>query len=101
MMFYIELDDPKAFAVKKTKDSRVVRIARGSGRSAKEVNELLDQYKHFQKMMGGVAKMGIGKGGQINKRQLSNMANMMPPGLMQQMGGMGGIQNLMKQFGKQ
>jgi len=96
-----ELDDPKAFAVKKTKDSRVVRIARGSGRSAKEVNELLDQYKHFQKMMGGVAKMGIGKGGQINKRQLSNMANMMPPGLMQQMGGMGGIQNLMKQFGKQ
>merc|ERR1711879_284525 len=96
-----ELDDPKAFSVKKTKETRVARIARGAGRSAKEVNDLLDQYKHFQKMMGGVAKMGIGKGGNINKRQLSNMANMMPPGMMQQMGGMGGIQNLMKQFGKQ
>merc|ERR1712137_926934 len=96
-----ELDDPKAFAVKKTKDSRVARIARGAGRSVKEVNELLDQYKQFQKMMGGVAKMGIGKGGNINKRQLSNMANMMPPGMMQQMGGVSGMQNLMRQFGKQ
>lgn len=94
-----ELDDPKIFGVKKTKETRVNRIARGSGRSVREVNELLDQFKHFQKMMGGISKMKLGKGGQINSRQLSNMANMMPAGMMKQMGGMSGIQNLMKQMG--
>ena len=93
-----ELDDPKVFTLKKSKDSRVARIARGSGRSAREVNELLDQYKHFQKMMGSLGKMKMGKNGP-NQRQLNNMTNMIPPGLMRQMGGMGGIQNLMKQMG--
>jgi signal recognition particle GTPase len=35
---------------KKTRDSRIHRIARGSGRSLREANELLEQFKHFEKV---------------------------------------------------
>lgn len=95
-----ELDDPRVLDNKKTRESRILRIARGAGRSVREVNELLDQYKHFQKMMKGMSKMKFDKRGAPNARQMQGMANMIPPNLMKQFGGMGGIQNLMKQFGK-
>lgn len=93
------MDDPKVFTNKKTKDTRILRIARGAGRSIREVNELLDQFGHFQKMMKGIGKMKIGNRGQINPRQMSNLGNMLPANLVKQMGGMNGIQNMMKQFG--
>lgn len=95
-----ELDDPRVLDNKKSRDTRIMRIARGAGRSIREVNELLDQFKHFQKMMAGLGKMKIGKGGQINARQMQGMANMLPANVMKQFGGMSGIQNLMKQLGK-
>jgi signal recognition particle subunit SRP54 len=95
-----ELDDPRVLDNKKTRDTRIIRIARGAGRSIREVNELLDQFKHFQKMMAGLGKMKIGKGGQMNPRQMQGMANMLPANVMRQFGGMSGIQNLMKQLGK-
>jgi len=94
-----ELDDSKVLNNKATRDSRIARIARGSGRSIKEVNELLDQYKNFEKMMKKVKGMRLGKGGQIAPRNLNQVTNMLPPQLMKQMGGYGALQNWMKSMG--
>lgn len=79
-----------------TQPSRVVRVARGSGTSVHEVEEILSQYKRFQgmvKTMGG--KDGLFKNmptdprkmkpDQIAKMQQS-MSSMIPPHMLQQMG---------------
>lgn len=81
--------------------------ARGAGVSVREVNELLTQYKKFAQMvkkMGGIK--GLFKGGDMSKnvnpaqmaRLNQQMAKMMDPRVLQQMGGMHGLQNMMKQF---
>jgi signal recognition particle subunit SRP54 len=93
-----ELDNSKLFASKVVKDSRIVRIARGSGRSIKEVNELLDQFKHFEKVMAKLKGMKIPKNGQMAPRNLAQMTKMMPQGLVNQMG-FGNIQNMMRSMG--
>jgi signal recognition particle subunit SRP54 len=94
-----ELDDNRVLQDKKTRDSRIHRIARGSGRSLREVNELLEQFKHFEKMMGKFKNLKIPKSGQINQRGVSQIGNMLPPHVMKQMGGPGAIQNLLKSMG--
>ncbi|KAL6080529.1 Signal recognition particle [Balamuthia mandrillaris] len=92
-----ELDDSKILL--KNAQSRILRIARGSGRSVKEVNELLEQYKHFEKAMKKMKGMKIPKTGELKGRNLAQAANILPPHVVKQMGGMAGIQNLMKQLG--
>lgn len=103
----IELDsDGKLFD---KQASRIVRIARGSGTTVHEVEELLTQYKRFAEM---VKKMGGNKGllknmpsnpKNINPAQMAKMhgamTKMLPPDMLKQMGGMSGIQNMMKQMG--
>jgi signal recognition particle subunit SRP54 len=74
--------------------SRVTRIARGSGRSEKDVNELVTKFRGMQKMMG---MLGKGMGGLLGKipgmgainqmRAMKNMMSNMP-------GGMGGLANM-------
>lgn len=44
---FIELDNSKILNA-----SRIARIARGSGRKLQEVNELMAQYKQFEKIIG-------------------------------------------------
>lgn len=85
-----ELDSNKPIK----ENSRLMRIARGSGRSPREVNELLEQHKQFAKMVKKMQGFGKGRGNQMAK-----MANIVPPHIMKQMGGVGNIQNLMKQIG--
>eukprot|EP00026_Physarum_polycephalum_P007325 Phypoly_transcript_07384.p1 GENE.Phypoly_transcript_07384~~Phypoly_transcript_07384.p1 ORF type:complete len:483 (+),score=96.62 Phypoly_transcript_07384:178-1626(+) len=80
-----ELDNAKLLNA-----SRLERIARGSGRRLQEVNELLAQYKQFEKI--------IGTKGLKNPNNLRNMANLLPPQLMQRMGGPGAIQQMMRQM---
>ncbi|KAL5008647.1 hypothetical protein ScPMuIL_014228 [Solemya velum] len=86
---------------------RIQRVARGAGVSVREVNELLAQYKKFAQMvkkMGGIK--GLFKGGDMSKNvnptQMAKinqqMAKMMDPRVLQQMGGMHGLQNMMRQF---
>ncbi|XP_059148241.1 signal recognition particle subunit SRP54 [Physella acuta] len=86
---------------------RVTRVARGAGVSGREVNELLTQYKKFAQMvkkMGGIK--GLFKGGDMNRNvnqgQITKlnqqMAKMMDPRVLQQMGGMQGLQSMMRQF---
>ncbi|GMS96308.1 hypothetical protein PENTCL1PPCAC_18483 [Pristionchus entomophagus] len=105
-----ELDHPKASDLFTKEPTRVVRVARGSGCSQHDVKELLSQYKKFSDM---VKKMGSMKGlfnsktGDINPKNVNpakmaqlnqQMAKMMDPRILQQMGGMGGLQNMMKQL---
>ena len=44
--------------------SRIQRIARGSGNSIGEVNEMLGEYKKMEKMVTKMKKANFGKGGQ-------------------------------------
>lgn len=90
-----ELDNGIKLLEKNT--SRVVRIARGAGRPVREVMELLEVYKQFEKLFVKLSKMG-GPNMNINPRNIDKVASMVPPQLMKQFGGVGGLQNLMKQF---
>lgn len=90
MFSYLELD-----SLKPMKDpSRMLRVARGSGRSLKEVGELIEQHKLFAKMVEKMKGLAKSKG-----NNLSKLSQMVPPHLMKQMGGVGGLSNLMKQMG--
>ncbi|ASD63618.1 signal recognition particle protein [Bdellovibrio bacteriovorus] len=43
--------------------SRRQRIAKGSGTQVQDVNKLIKQFEDAKKMMGGMMKMGMGRGG--------------------------------------
>lgn len=102
-----ELDSPNGAKLFTKQPGRLTRIARGSGVSTREVQELLSQYQKFAQMvkkMGGIK--GLFKGGDmaknVNPSQMgklnAQMAKMMDPRVLHQLGGMGGLQNMMKQF---
>lgn len=103
-----ELDHPKANDLFSKESTRLTRIARGSGTSIMEIKELLSQYKKFAdvvKKMGSIK--GLFKGGDINPKSINSqqmakfnqhMAKMIDPRVLQQMGGIGGLQNMMKQM---
>lgn len=83
--------------------SRIMRLARGSGRQVGEVQMLIDAFKHYSKYASQALKVAMPKGGMrgdINPRHmqqtLQRMGGALPPQLIQQMGGMGGLQQLMK-----
>ncbi|KAJ3090769.1 Signal recognition particle [Quaeritorhiza haematococci] len=100
-----ELDsDAKMFS---QQPSRIYRVARGSGTTVREVEEMLMQFKKFAEMvkkMGGAKGFlkGMDKNQRVHPSQLAKMqsglSKMLPPGMLQQMGGVGGIQNLMQQM---
>lgn len=96
---------------------RVVRVAKGSGTSVREVEELLCQYRMManmakqaggkngwmqaiQKMQSAAGGKGRGPGGMPTQAQIQAMQRAMPPGLMQQMQRQirsgGGMQEMMK-----
>jgi len=83
-----ELDVPKVL-----NPNRISRIARGSGKSVKEVNELLAQFKQFEKVVGKMKGM---KPGRVGVNQIQNLV---PPHLLKQMGGAGGLNNFIRQMG--
>lgn len=88
--------------------SRIERLARGSGRGRHEVVALLEAYKHYSKYATQALKAArlpkdISKlKGDIpmNPRQmqqsLQSMSRALPPNLLKQLGGVGGLQSLMK-----
>ncbi|XP_076068017.1 signal recognition particle 54k [Oratosquilla oratoria] len=98
------LDGNKLF----TKEpGRMIRVARGAGVMEVEVKELLNQYAKFSQMvkkMGGMK--GLFKGGDMSKNvnqmqmtQLNqHMAKMMDPRVLQHMGGLKGLESMMKQL---
>jgi signal recognition particle subunit SRP54 len=83
------------------------RVAKGSGSSAAEVTQLLDEYKRMEKMVGKMGKSGLfGKGGDMTQLQrnpgqvMQKMQNSMDPRMLQQMGGAQNMMKMMKEFGK-
>ncbi|XP_003384056.1 PREDICTED: signal recognition particle 54 kDa protein-like [Amphimedon queenslandica] len=102
-----ELDHPNGAKLFQQQPGRYERVARGSGTSVKDVKDLMTQYSKFSQMvkkMGGIK--GLFKSGDIgrnvNPNQMAKinqqMARMIDPRVLQQMGGMGGLQHMMKQF---
>jgi signal recognition particle subunit SRP54 len=43
--------------IKPLNDTRVARVAQGSGTRIEEVNQLLEEYKKFQKIVGSMGSM--------------------------------------------
>jgi signal recognition particle subunit SRP54 len=60
-----ELDEEDLLKMKNL-DSRIKRVAKGSGRSVNEVNDLLQQFKKFQIMVKNMGEMNLDKGNYFN-----------------------------------
>ncbi|KAF7267208.1 signal recognition particle 54k [Rhynchophorus ferrugineus] len=102
-----ELDSRDGAKLFSKQPTRVIRVAQGSGVTEKEVKELITQYTKFAavvKKMGGIK--GLFKGGDmaknVNQNQMAKlnqqMARMMDPRVLHQMGGMSGLQNMIRQL---
>jgi signal recognition particle subunit SRP54 len=79
-------------------ESRIRRIARGSGVHPLHVQELFAMFKPFKDALDKITqftKKGKGRGGPPNMRDLSSMMN---PAMLKQMGGPAGLQSMMRQF---
>merc|ERR1719428_1610451 len=99
-------DDELDCAVQMT-NTRIRRVAKGSGSSHGEVTQLLDEYKRMEKMVGKMGKTGLfGKGGDLTQltrnpgQVMQKMQSAMDPRMLQQMGGAQNMMKMMKEFGK-
>ena len=104
-----ELDDMDAFKTFTKQPTRVTRIACGAGVMEMEVHALLDQFKKFSgvvKQMGGVKELFKDEKHQnpknLNPQKMSkvyqSMAKAMDPHMLRAIGGMQGIESMMKQM---
>ncbi|PBC28881.1 Signal recognition particle [Apis cerana cerana] len=102
-----ELDNRDGAKLFSKQPGRITRVAQGSGVTEKEVKDVITQYTKFAavvKKMGGIK--GLFKAGDMSKNVNSiqmaklnhQMAKMMDPRVLHQMGGMPGLQNIMKQL---
>lgn len=102
-----ELDSRDGAKLFSKQNGRVVRVAQGAGVPEREVKDLISQYTKFAavvKKMGGIK--GLFKGGDmaknVNQMQMQKlnqqMAKMIDPRVLQQMGGMPGLQSMMRQL---
>jgi len=73
-------------------NQRIIRIARGSGRRIGEVQELLAQHKQFEKVVERMKGMRPGRGG------MQQMKNMIPPNMLNQLGGASGLNQFLRQM---
>lgn len=102
-----ELDSKEGVKLFSRQPTRLARVAQGAGVRVQEVKELLKQYGNFAavvKKMGGVK--GLFKTGDItrnvNPNQMAKlnqqMAKMIEPKMLAQMGGVNGLQHMLKQI---
>ncbi|KAJ7530590.1 hypothetical protein O6H91_14G009300 [Diphasiastrum complanatum] len=86
-----------------SESSRVYRVARGSGRSTREVIEMLDEFKRLAKIWSKMKGLKIPKKGDMSSMarnmNAQHMSKVLPPQMLKQIGGVGGLQSLMKQMG--
>ena len=83
-------------------ESRIKRIAKGSGTSVMEVKILLEEHKKLKKLIGSVGKANLGPD-KVNMQRNPNQVmgkiqQMMTPQMMAQLGGAGNIMNMMKEM---
>lgn len=100
-----ELDDGKV--KKMLTPSRIHRIARGSGRSVAEVNNLVNSYVKFEDVVKKIGKMNFKKmatdpgslmSARMGNQQAAQLAKALTPSMLKQIGGLGGLQGMMKQL---
>ena len=92
--------DGKCFTLQ---PNRIKRVARGSGSQVEMVEFLLLQYRNFAKFikqMGGEAGLMsmLSGGAKGNPASANALKSMLPPQMLNQMGGLGGLSNIMQQF---
>jgi signal recognition particle subunit SRP54 len=84
-------------------ESRIIRIARGSGRPVRDVMDMLEEYKRLAKIWGKMKGLKLQKKGDMSaltrNMNVQQMSKALPPQMLKQIGGMGGLQSLMKQMG--
>ncbi len=87
-------------------ESRMIRVARGSGTSVNEVYELLRYHKQMEQMIGkmGKSKLLSSEGNLKNLQRnpqamMQQLAKTIDPRMINQMGGMNNLMNMMKQMG--
>eukprot|EP00299_Pterocystis_sp_00344_P016920 c8494_g1_i1.p1 GENE.c8494_g1_i1~~c8494_g1_i1.p1 ORF type:complete len:500 (-),score=147.16 c8494_g1_i1:94-1557(-) len=84
--------------------SRILRIARGSGRAVHDVQELLVEHKRFAGVIGKMSKMGMKNPNDINtlmkNGNMAQISKMINPQVLKQMGGQQGLQNMMKEMSR-
>ena len=82
--------------------SRLTRLTRGSGRHPQEVALLVEEYKRMAQVWGRMKNLKLPKGGNMSalnrNMNLQQMSKMLPPQVLNQMGGMGALQGLLKQM---
>jgi signal recognition particle subunit SRP54 len=93
-----------------TDKKRMIRIARGAGKSPQAYIELLEEFKRLAKMMKGMKGMKMpkegsrGRGGhgqqQAMQQQMSQMMSALPPQMRNMFGGEKGLMNMMQQMEK-
>jgi signal recognition particle subunit SRP54 len=90
-------------------ESRIMRIARGSGCHPEEVRALLKCHKQFSEVIGKMHKSNLLKGGDSNLMKqiqrnpnavMQQLSKTMDPRMLQQMGGTQNMVNMMKQMSK-
>ena len=80
-------------------ESRMKRIARGSGRPVNEVVDVLEEHKRIAKMWSKLPFQNIKRPSTNNRDSLKQLVNALPPNMLNQLGGLNGLQNMMKQMG--
>ena len=96
-----ELDRDKVI----TEETRLRRIAKGSGTRVEEVKILFEEYKKLKGLITKVGKTNLGKGLNDKNNLMRNsgqimgkLQNMIDPKMMNQLGGAGNVMNMMKEM---
>ncbi|KAG5503413.1 hypothetical protein JKF63_05552 [Porcisia hertigi] len=104
-MTAVELDEAKV--KKMMTPSRMHRIARGSGHSVAEVQNLIMSYTKFEELVKKMGKLNFKAmtqdpsslvSGHMGQQQMGQLAKLLNPNMLRQLGGMGGIQGMVRQL---
>ena len=97
-----EMDDPTLFK----DENRIKRISRGTGMPFEFIKYVIDEQKRWSKMFSRMGKTTLsrlasleqpkGMNEKTMKQELQNLARSMDPRMMQQLGGMDGINKIMQ-----
>ncbi|KAL8033008.1 hypothetical protein ABFX02_13G135300 [Erythranthe guttata] len=89
-----ELDSPNGSLM--NNESRILRVAKGSGHSIEAVKEMLEAYKRQAKIWSKTLKKGSKKNKMMNVEQMSKV---IPDEMLKQIGGKGALESLIKKMG--
>lgn len=103
-----ELDGDDKLFTDASGPTRIRRIARGSGLPVVAIHELIRTFVPFRKLFANMKGMGGMLGGKPGNlasmmgrdgmKSMQKMAGALDPRMLQKVGGVGGLQNMMKQF---